>query len=154
MERRGFRVTQESSCRCAGRRDIARLDADQRGKGWELVFHKGQSEVVKPLAVMIAAGAAHSSVVTQDGTVMTWRSMDPTLTPTAVGDALAGKTVVKISAGGIQSGMCEQLMWMLIWGCVSLPTMAHVCSHQSHNVCMSLPSPLQPHTPTPVALSS
>ena len=91
----------------SGRRDISRHDAAQAGKGWELVFHKGQAEVSRPLAIQIAAGAAHSSALTQDGIVMTWRSMDPTLTPTPVGDALAGKTVVKVSAGNFS--LCKRV---------------------------------------------
>lgn len=51
------------------------------------------------MAVKIAAGAAHSSVVTRDGIVLSWRSMDPTLTSQEVGDSLAGRHVVSISAG-------------------------------------------------------
>ena len=69
------------------------------GKGWEVVFHKGQSEVGRPEAVMVAAGAAHSSAVTRDGVVLAWRSMDPALHPQEVGGALAGKSVTAISAG-------------------------------------------------------
>ena len=69
------------------------------GKGWEVVFHKGQSEVGRPEAVMIAAGAAHSSAVTRDGVVLAWRSMDPALQPQEVGGPLAGKSVTAISAG-------------------------------------------------------
>lgn len=68
-------------------------------QGWEIVFHKGQSEVSKPTACLIAAGAAHSSAVTAEGAVLTWRSMDPALASQEVGGALSGKRVVAISAG-------------------------------------------------------
>ena len=84
-----------------GSRDVARASAAPSGGGWEVVFHKGQSEVARPIAVMIAAGAAHSSAVTQDGVVLAWRSMDPVLRPQEVGGPLAGKTVVAISAGTV-----------------------------------------------------
>lgn len=67
--------------------------------GWKVVFHNGQSEVSRPEAVVIAAGAAHSSAVTRDGVVLAWRSMDPALRPQEVGGPLAGKKVVSISAG-------------------------------------------------------
>lgn len=80
---------------------MARLNTEQAGKGWEVVFHKGQTDVSKPTAIKICAGAAHSSLLTEDGIVMTWRSMDPTLTPQEVGDALGGKFVSHISAGEI-----------------------------------------------------
>ena len=84
----------------AGSRDVARASAAPSGGGsWEVVFHKGQGEIARPIAVMIAAGAAHSSAVTRDGVVLAWRSMDPVLRPQEVGGPLAGKNVVAISAG-------------------------------------------------------
>ena len=84
---------------CTGSRDVARAANSAGGKGWEVVFHKGQSEVGRPEAVIIAAGAAHSSAVTRDGVVLAWRSMDPVLQPQEVGGPLAGKSVTAISAG-------------------------------------------------------
>lgn len=91
-----------SPARClAGSRDVARSSSVATGysKGWEVVFHKGQGEVSRPVAHLIAAGAAHSSAVTSDGVVLTWRSMDPSLRPQEVGGLLAGKEVTAVSAG-------------------------------------------------------
>ncbi len=42
-----------------GARDVARED------GSEVLFHKGQTLVARPVAAAIAAGAAHSSCLTQ-----------------------------------------------------------------------------------------
>lgn len=77
----------------AGSRDVLRAD------GSELVFHKGQSRVGRPVAARIAAGAAHSSCITTDGVLLTWRSGDPELQPQQVGGALAGHIIIDISAG-------------------------------------------------------
>ena len=43
---------------CSGARDMARSGAPEGGSagGWELVFHKGQSQVAKPQAAAICAG--------------------------------------------------------------------------------------------------
>ena len=44
---------------CSGARDVARSGAPEGGSAgsWELVFHKGQSQVAKPQAAAICAGA-------------------------------------------------------------------------------------------------
>ena len=47
----------------------------------------------------VAAGAAHSSALTEGGVVLAWRSADPALAVQEVGGRLAGKRVVAISAG-------------------------------------------------------
>ena len=83
---------------------MARASAQaSSGGGWKVVFHNGQSGVSRPEAVMIAAGAAHSSAVTSDGVVLTWRSMDPALRPQEVSGPLAGAKVVSISAGKVHA---------------------------------------------------
>jgi alpha-tubulin suppressor-like RCC1 family protein len=40
----------------------------------EVRFHQGQSEVLRPVAVAVAAGAAHTTCLTRTGVVLTWRS--------------------------------------------------------------------------------
>ncbi|KAF5843258.1 regulator of chromosome condensation 1/beta-lactamase-inhibitor protein II [Dunaliella salina] len=42
-------------------------------------FHKGHSEVMRPTAVSIAAGYAHSCCLTATGAVLAWASADPQL---------------------------------------------------------------------------
>jgi hypothetical protein len=42
--------------------------------GGEVRFHQGQSEVLRPVAVAVAAGAAHTTCLTRTGVVLTWRS--------------------------------------------------------------------------------
>ena len=67
--------------------------------GRTMAFHRGHAAVTRPVAVSIAAGAAHSSALTSNGVVLTWRSADPALQVQEVGGALAGKHIVSISAG-------------------------------------------------------
>ena len=69
------------------------------GDGRTLKFHRGHAEVVRPVAVAIAAGAAHSSALTSTGVVLTWRSADPALLVQEVCGLLSSKKVVSISAG-------------------------------------------------------
>ena len=59
---------------------------------------------------MLAAGAAHSSAVTADGVVLTWRSMDPALSSQEVGGPLAGKQVVAVSAGEAYRNACPAFL--------------------------------------------
>ena len=44
--------------RCTGARDVARAGAPEgtSAAGWELVFHKGQRQISRPLAKAICAG--------------------------------------------------------------------------------------------------
>lgn len=85
------------------------------------MFHKGQSEVGRPEAVLIAAGAAHSSAVTRDGAVLAWRSMDPALHPQEVGGPLAGKSVTAISAGESSVACFGPLSWSVLVLELSIP---------------------------------
>lgn len=78
-------------------------DAEAAGGEWQVVFHRDKHHVAWPVAVAIAAGAAHSCVVTTAGTVLAWRSMDPNLHAAEVGGALAGKAVAYVDAGAWQS---------------------------------------------------
>lgn len=74
-------------------------DVQRAGTAGDVAFHKGQSEISRPHAVAIAAGAAHSCCLTRLGVVVAWRSWDPNLTVQEVSGSLAGKRVVSISAG-------------------------------------------------------
>lgn len=67
--------------------------------GKPLRFHRGHADVVRPEAVAVCAGAAHSSALTATGVVLTWRSADPALVVQEIGGGLAGKRVVSIAAG-------------------------------------------------------
>lgn len=93
----------------AGARDVLRTS------GEEVVFHKGQTAVARPLAVRIAAGAAHSSCLTQDGVVLVWRSADPLLQVQEASGALAGRTVVDISAGKYRTAAVTKDGSILMW---------------------------------------
>lgn len=85
----------EMSAKCgAGARDVQRADGFT-----DIAFHKGQSEISRPHAVAIAAGAAHSCCLTRTGVVLAWRSWDPNLSVREVSASLAGKRVVSIAAG-------------------------------------------------------
>lgn len=66
---------------------------------WEVVFHRDKQQVVRPIAVAIAAGAAHSCVATSAGAVLAWRSMDPALQAVEVGGQLAGRAAACVAAG-------------------------------------------------------
>lgn len=72
----------------------------QRADGFtDIAFHKGQSEISRPHAVAIAAGAAYSCCLTRTGVVLAWRSWDPNLSVQEVSASLAGKRVVSIASG-------------------------------------------------------
>ncbi|EIE21610.1 RCC1/BLIP-II [Coccomyxa subellipsoidea C-169] len=97
----GHRVVTPKRVQLAGARDVARA-ANASGAsagGWEVVFHRGQSQVARPHAVAVCAGAAHSACLDQSGAVLAWRSADPRLHVQEVGGDLAGKRVVHIAAG-------------------------------------------------------
>lgn len=62
-------------------------------------FHHGNADVVSPRIVAIAAGAAHTSMLTSTGVVLTYRSEDPAMEAQEVEGLLGGVCVVKIAAG-------------------------------------------------------
>ena len=79
---------------CVGARDVARA-----GALGDIAFHKGQTEISRPHAVAIAAGAAHSCCLTRSGVVLAWRSWDANLAVQEVCASLTGKKIVSIAAG-------------------------------------------------------
>lgn len=63
-------------------------------------FHRGHSDVARPVAAAICAGAAHSCALTTTGAVLAWRSADPALLVQEItGGGLGGQRVVALSAG-------------------------------------------------------
>ena len=56
----------------------------------EVRFHRHHTDVVRPAAVAVAAGWAHTTVATRTGSVLTWRSADPALKAHEVLGPLAG----------------------------------------------------------------
>ncbi len=89
----GHRGVSPRRIQLAGARDATASD------GKALRFHRGHADVVRPEAVAICAGAAHSSSLTRTGVVLSWRSADPALIVQEIGGELAGKRVVSLSAG-------------------------------------------------------
>lgn len=89
----GHRGVSPRRVQLAGTRDTLSAGGEQ------LWFHRGHQDVFRPQAVALCAGAAHTTVLTRTGVVLTWRSADPALVVQEVGGALAGKRVVSISAG-------------------------------------------------------
>ncbi len=85
-----------ASAVCVGARDVARA-----GALGDIAFHKGQTEISRPHAVAIAAGAAHSCCLTRSGVVLAWRSWDANLAVQEVCAGLAGKKIVSIAAGSL-----------------------------------------------------
>jgi len=83
--------------------------------GQPITFHRGHAEVTRPIAVAIAAGAAHSTALTTAGVVLTWRSADPNLLVQEVRGHLIGRRVVSISAGKYRTAAVsiegEVYMW-------------------------------------------
>lgn len=71
-----------------------------------LRFHRGHRDVLRPVAVAIAAGTAHSSVLTSTGSVLTWTSWELTTPATLVGGPLLWRKVAAIAAGVL--GFCAQ----------------------------------------------
>ncbi|KAL4535240.1 hypothetical protein Ndes2437A_g05967 [Nannochloris sp. 'desiccata'] len=89
----GHRGVSPRRIQLAGSRDATASD------GKALRFHRGHADVVRPEAIAICAGAAHSTALTGTGVVLSWRSADPALIVQEVGGELAGKRVVSLSAG-------------------------------------------------------
>ncbi|KAL0052945.1 hypothetical protein WJX82_010178 [Trebouxia sp. C0006] len=90
----GHRVVTPRRVQLAGARDVARA-----GALGDIAFHKGQTEISRPHAVAVAAGAAHSCCLTRSGLVLAWRSWDANLAVQEVCAGLAGKKIVSIAAG-------------------------------------------------------
>ena len=67
--------------------------------GTPLALHRGAAAAARPVAVAIAAGAAHSVAVTSTGALLAWRSTDPAARVEPVGGSLAGRRVVSAAAG-------------------------------------------------------
>lgn len=89
----GHRGVSPRRVQLAGSRDATASD------GKALRFHRGHADVVRPEAIAICAGAAHSTALTRTGVVLAWRSADPALLVQEVGGELAAKRVVSLSAG-------------------------------------------------------
>ena len=62
-------------------------------------FHRDNADVTNPRIVAIAAGAAHTSMLTASGVVLAYRSTDPGMVAQEVEGILGHKCVVKIAAG-------------------------------------------------------
>ncbi|CAL8469414.1 g8955 [Coccomyxa elongata] len=113
----GHRVVTPKRVQLAGARDVARAGPGGGGAtgGWEVVFHRGQSQVARPHAVAICAGAAHSACLDQSGAVLAWRSADSGVHVQEVGGALAGKRVVHISAGKYRTAAVTEEGDVYMW---------------------------------------
>lgn len=70
--------------------------AAERGR---VHFHRDNAAVVTPTVVAVAAGGAHTSMLTSTGAVLAYRSDDPAQGVQEVQGVLGGKCVVKIAAG-------------------------------------------------------
>lgn len=83
--------------------------------GQLMSFHRGREDVIRPVVVAIAAGAAHSSALTVGGIVLTWRSADPNLMVQEVSGNLAGKRAVSISAGKYRTAVVTDEGDVYMW---------------------------------------
>jgi len=83
--------------------------------GTPLRFQKGYKDVLKPRVERICAGAAHTSVLTTTGVVLTWRSADPHCHVQEVGGLLAGARVVDISAGKYRTAAVTDIGTVYMW---------------------------------------
>ncbi|PNH00658.1 E3 ubiquitin-protein ligase [Tetrabaena socialis] len=78
-------------------------------------FHRNHAEVVRPEAALVAAGLAHTSVVTRTGAVLVWRSADPALRAAEVGGALAGKVAVAVAAAKTRTVVVTEGGLVFMW---------------------------------------
>jgi hypothetical protein len=62
-------------------------------------FHLGDADVNTPMIVAIAAGAAHTNMLTATGVVLVYDSADPAMAVQEVAGVLGGQCIVKIAAG-------------------------------------------------------
>lgn len=83
--------------------------------GTMLRFQKGYKDVSKPEIIQICAGAAHSSVLTATGIVLTWRSADPHCQIQEIGGILSGQRIVSISAGKYRTAAVSAIGTVYMW---------------------------------------
>ena len=83
--------------------------------GTPLRFQKGHKDVLKPRVERICAGAAHTSVLTTAGVVLTWRSADPQCLVQEIGGLLAGERVIDISAGKYRTAAVTDIGTVYMW---------------------------------------
>jgi alpha-tubulin suppressor-like RCC1 family protein len=83
--------------------------------GAPLRFQKGYKDVSKPKVQQICAGAAHTSVLTTTGIVLSWRSADPQCQIQEIGGLLAGKRVISISSGKYRTAAVTDTGSVYMW---------------------------------------
>ena len=83
--------------------------------GTPLRFQKGYKDVLKPQVERICAGAAHTSVLTTAGVVLTWRSADPQCQVQELGGLLSGERVIDISAGKYRTAAVTVIGTVCMW---------------------------------------
>ena len=91
-----------------------RVHLPELGRARGVNFHRGHSDVHRPVAVDVAAGAAHTTVLTLGGLPMVWRSADPLLR--AVPVALpGGARGVRVSAGKERTAVMTECGKLYVW---------------------------------------
>ena len=96
----GHRVsTGSTSSHASALRSGAAGSSSQAQARARIHFHRDAADVVNPRIVAIAAGAAHTSMLTVSGVVLTYSSTDPAMAAQEVEGVLGRMCVVKIAAG-------------------------------------------------------
>jgi inhibitor of Bruton tyrosine kinase len=109
-------------------------------------FHRDAADVVNPRVVAIAAGAAHTSMLTASGVVLTYNSTDPALAAQEVEGVLGRLCVVKIAAGKTRSVAVTDTGEAYAWEAVTQPKARGACSRrlaQCHVPMHAQPFPAQ-----------
>ena len=85
-----------------------------RGSTSGVKFHRGHADVHRPVAVDVAAGAAHSTVLTLAGVPMVWRSADPLLRAVEV-PLPEGVRGASVSAGKERTAVVTECGNLYVW---------------------------------------
>lgn len=109
-------VTREGDVLVWGHRAVMprRVHLPELGRARGVHFHRGHSDVHRPVAVDVAAGAAHTTVLTLGGLPMVWRSADPLLraVPVALPGGVRG---VRVSAGKERTAVMTECGNLYVW---------------------------------------
>lgn len=101
--------------------------AAERGR---VHFHRDNAAVVTPTVVAVAAGGAHTSMLTSTGAVLAYRSDDAAQAIQEVQGVLGGKCVVKIAAGKTRTVALTDTGEVYAWEGTTLSSGALLpCSH-------------------------
>eukprot|EP00892_Ulva_mutabilis_P000327 jgi/Ulvmu1/10295/UM060_0097.1 len=122
----------------AGGGPAAKYSSSRRGSGavaaavrGQVHFHRDNAAVVTPTIVAVAAGGAHTSMLTSTGAVLAYRSDDVAQVVQEVQGVLGAKCVVKIAAGKTRTVALTETGEVYAWEGTTLSSEALAVERQA-----------------------